>query len=84
MLFGRLHADGTYDNSFAGDGLLIEHFLSGNYNVGRSILIFDDGKILTGGYSYYSPNEYAQIIKYNSDGIKDTTFGVAGIFKPMF
>lgn len=71
----RYNPDGTLDISFDKDGKLTTDF--GLNEVGRSIALQSDGKILVAGHSGVSPSEFA-LARYNSDGSLDTTFGVGG------
>jgi len=76
----RLNTDGTLDSGFQteGDGL--------NYTNGvvQCLAIQSDGKIVVGGwFNEYNFNEYygnrqGHIIRFNSDGTKDSTFVTTG------
>ncbi|PJA95572.1 MAG: hypothetical protein CO129_11085 [Ignavibacteriales bacterium CG_4_9_14_3_um_filter_34_10] len=75
----RLDSDGSFDTSFASVGYT-------NTDVGKlglqdhsqCVAIQSDGKIVVAGYantgSYYS----AVVVRYNSDGSLDSTFGTTG------
>jgi|GEM_PF-2637082 hypothetical protein len=75
----KLKKDGTYDSSFNKTGLFT--FESGNgYDRVASVAVQADGKILVGGNSaigYF-------VIRVNSNGTLDTTFGTAGLFTESF
>jgi uncharacterized delta-60 repeat protein len=72
--FMRLNSDGTKDTSFdagdfnQGDGL---------NGVPSSIVIQTDGKIVAGGlFTQFSGLSQSSLIRFNSDGSKDTSFDV--------
>lgn len=71
----RLNADGALDTSFEteGDGL--------NYTQGvvQCLAIQSDGKIVVGGwFNQYDNNRQGHIIRFNTDGNKDSTFVTTG------
>ena len=67
---------GLLDSEFANSGIAITNFDS---EEGNAIAIQTDGKIVVAGtYSYSSGNDF-MIVRYNSDGILDNTFGLNGI-----
>ncbi|AFL80592.1 hypothetical protein Aeqsu_1094 [Aequorivita sublithincola DSM 14238] len=65
----RLNADGSLDNSFGTNGIVIAS--SGGSDVSSSLLIADDGKILLAGDS----DSTFSVAKFNTDGTFDTSFG---------
>src|SRR5215204_1615800 len=77
----RYKANGTLDNSFDGDGIVIAQV--GNVAYLESIKIQPDGKIIVAGYTYNNavPGNNLDIVvaRFNSNGSHDTTFGVNGI-----
>lgn len=76
----RLNSNGTLDNSFGSSGTA-QHppsFFSGAYNRANSLLVQSDGKILVAGYVDTTPRKMA-IVRYNSNGTVDTSFGTGGI-----
>ncbi|GEP52206.1 hypothetical protein FNO01nite_28780 [Flavobacterium noncentrifugens] len=79
MMIVRYNTDGTLDNTFDGDGIkIIELDYSQSLN---AVLIQEDGKIIAGGlFTILSnPNmDTPGLIRFNSDGSLDTTFGVDG------
>lgn len=68
----RLNEDGSVDPSFGNDGLAI--FDTGEAEVSESFAILEDGKFILSGYI----NEDFSMVKVNSDGSIDTTFGTNG------
>lgn len=66
----RLNEDGDLDSSFSDDGVLFE-LVSGAYIRNfDDLYVYSDGKILVCG----SRNEKVQVIRYNIDGTRDSSF----------
>ena len=81
--FARLNSDGSFDNSFNGNGRRsVAIDLGGSKtDIATSVLIQPDGKILASGFSdsgVASIDEYS-VVRLNSDGSGDNTFGPGGI-----
>jgi len=76
----RHSADGTLDASFDGDGRLLT-----NHGLGvTDAIVQSDGKIVVTG-NYYPSNESLQkVIRLNSDGTTDTSFGSGGTAEVAF
>ncbi len=70
----RYLADGSLDNSFSGDGMLTTSIGSGN-DVGNSVTIQSDGKILVAGYTHNGTDNDFAVLRYNTDGTLDSGFG---------
>lgn len=74
----RLNLDGSFDTSFDGDGIVTTS-IGSNLEGAFDISVQDDGKIVLAGFtengSYF---EYV-LIRYNSDGSLDNSFGLGGI-----
>ncbi|WP_349617181.1 delta-60 repeat domain-containing protein [Azotobacter salinestris] len=72
----RLNADGTLDTSFSDDGKATFD-VGGSYDESRSLTVQPDGKILLAGSSYNpgSGNYDFSVIRLNTDGTLDTSFG---------
>ncbi len=67
----RLNTDGSVDTSFDSDGT---GFLDTS-NIVQTICIQSDGKILVGGwFNQYNGQQQGRIIRFNSNGTKDTSF----------
>ncbi|TAN65573.1 MAG: hypothetical protein EPN17_16395 [Methylobacter sp.] len=74
----RYNSDGSPDLSFDGDGNVITDV--GNDGHGNSVTVQTDGKILLSGYSYNSSrNSDFALMRYNTDGSLDLSFGGNGI-----
>ena len=73
----RYKKDGTLDNSFGVNGNGIVTTSIGGYDKIHTVVLQGDGKIIAGGQK--SHNEYdAALIRYNPDGIIDSSFGING------
>ena len=77
----RYNSDGSLDTAFGLGGIVITD-VPGYYNERcKSVAIQSDGKILLGGYGQHfsNDNSYFTIVRYNTDGSLDSTFGINGI-----
>jgi uncharacterized delta-60 repeat protein len=74
----RYNNDGSLDANFSGDGMLTTDF--GGYDLGYSVAVQADGKILVAGYTrnYSSGSIDFALARYNSDGSLDTSFNGTG------
>jgi uncharacterized delta-60 repeat protein len=70
----RLDANGNFDNSFDGDGILIFDVPGSTSDRITSLAIQPDGKIIAGGYCTTSLSEKFCLARFNSNGSLDTTF----------
>jgi large repetitive protein len=73
----RYNSDGTLDTSFGGTGKILTPVGSGN-DLGYSIAIQPDGKLVVAGYAFNGSNNDFAVTRYNSDGTLDTSFGSTG------
>ena len=69
----RLNPDGTLDNSFSEDGLLLTDF-SDEDDQALDLVIQPDGKIVLAGYATSSGNRDFALARYTIDGTPDLTF----------
>lgn len=76
----RYTTNGSLDTSFDTDGKVSLDINS--YDFGRSIALQSDGKILLTGWSN-SPYDYT-MVRYNTTGVLDNTFGTGGIVNTDF
>ena len=70
----RYNSDGSLDTSFDGDGKVSTDIGSGD-DRGHSVTIQADGKILVAGSSHNGKNTDFALVRYNSNGSLDTSFG---------
>jgi len=82
----RYNADGTLDTSFSGDGKVVTAGVSND--VIQDVAVLADGKILAMGYSDHanigSNTRNLALVRYNSDGSLDTSYGSGGVSTPTF
>lgn len=78
----RLNKDGTPDSSFGGDGIArLKQTELGSIN---GLAIQSDGKIVVTGPLWNGSNNDFGIVRYNTNGYLDSTFGTNGIVKTDF
>jgi len=80
LCIARLNSDGTFDINFGNSGIVIQPIGSSD-DLGFSLAIQPDGKILLGGDCYNGSNNDFCIARFNSDGTLDTTFGSPNGYK---
>lgn len=79
----RYNTDGSLDTTFDGDGKVTTPIgTSGNRS--HAVVIQNDGKIVTAGYSWNGTSNDFALIRYNSNGSLDTTFDSDGIITVGF
>jgi len=74
----RYLPNGAPDNSFGADGKVFTP-IGGVSDRGRVVVVQPDGKILLGGTSTIGSSDDFAIVRYNTNGSLDYTFGVNGI-----
>ncbi|MEA2511149.1 MAG: hypothetical protein QOJ59_636, partial [Thermomicrobiales bacterium] len=72
----RLGANGTLDDSFAGDGKA--QLDLGGDDFGQAVVIQPDGKILVAGYTVVGTSTRLAVVRLQPNGLLDTTFGEGG------
>ncbi|WP_232629460.1 Ig-like domain-containing protein [Methylobacterium sp. Leaf118] len=71
----RYNANGTLDTGFGTGGKIVTP-VGSEYDEGRSVTVQPDGKIVVAGYGYGSDSNYDfAVVRYNTDGTLDTSFG---------
>lgn len=79
MILVRLNPDGSYDNSFSGNGMLVVDFGPAYETVGRALAIQDDGKIIAVGHTQdLNYDTHCAICRINENGSIDASFGSNG------
>ena len=73
----RYNTDGSSDRTFGTGGIVVTPIGSGD-SVPESVVVQSDGKIVVAGYSNNGSNEDFAIVRYNTDGSLDSTFGTEG------
>jgi len=73
----RYNTDGSLDSTFGTGGKVTTAVGTGTDNA-KSVAIQSDGKIVAAGYSYNGANFDFALVRYNTDGSLDSTFGTGG------
>ncbi|MFO0455309.1 MAG: Ig-like domain-containing protein, partial [Planctomycetota bacterium] len=73
----RYNPDGSLDSSF-GTGGKVTTAIGTGMDIGQSVTLQPDGKIVVGGGSLMGSNLDFALVRYNADGSLDTTFGTGG------
>jgi uncharacterized delta-60 repeat protein len=76
----RLKTDGSLDSTFGVNGhLLTSHVFgtTGTYSIPKNLHILPNGKFMVGGTG---PGGKPAIVRLNSNGFPDNTYGVNGVF----
>ncbi|HSL46821.1 MAG TPA: hypothetical protein VK897_25515 [Anaerolineales bacterium] len=76
LVLARFNSDGTLDTTLGGSGIVITE-LDQN-EMGSDVAIQTDGKIVVVGTRYNATTSDFLLVRYNSDGSLDTTFGDGG------
>ena len=79
FMLTRLETNGSQDPSFGINGIVSTSIGTLPYDKACALAIQNDGKIIAGGTSYHSLYNYASMVRYNSNGTIDNSFGVNGI-----
>ena len=73
----RYNTNGSLDTTFGTTGIITTPIGTGD-DVGYSVAIQSDGKIVVAGSSNNGSNDDFAIVRYNTNGTLDTTFGTTG------
>jgi len=73
----RYSTDGSLDTTFGTAGKVITAIGSG-IDVANYVVVQSDGKIVVAGYSHNGSNVDFAVVRYNTDGSLDTSFGTGG------
>ncbi len=74
----RLNENGTLDTSFNGTGKVSTNVGSGNPDEAHGVVVQPDGKVVVAGFARMSGSDDFAILRYNSNGSLDTSFGPGG------
>jgi uncharacterized delta-60 repeat protein len=82
IVVARLRANGTFDTTFSSDGITTVS-VPGEFDLGLDVALQADGKILAAGStsrdSLYPPVDDLALVRFNSNGTLDQTFGNGGV-----
>jgi len=73
----RYNTNGTLDTSFNGTGKVVTA-VGGGYDSAQSVAIQADGKIVAAGGGYNDADVDFAVVRYNTNGTLDTSFGGTG------
>ncbi len=73
----RYNADGSLDDTFSGDGVLVSGIIGSGAYDGQVVALQSNGKIVVVGSAPDDTGDFA-LERYTSDGSLDDTFGAAG------
>jgi uncharacterized delta-60 repeat protein len=73
----RYNANGTLDSSF-GSGGKVTTSLGSHNDFGQAVVLQPDGKIVVGGYTSTGTAIVFAVVRYNTNGSLDTSFGSGG------
>lgn len=79
----RFHPDGSIDSTFGTDGIVLTDF-GPESDHAEQIVLLPDGKILVAGTAFPDTHQLFALVRYNSNGILDSTFGTDGIATVSF
>jgi uncharacterized delta-60 repeat protein len=74
----RLNSNGTLDNTFATNGIFTLDLKLGSEDIANSIILQNDSKIILAGNSDNGTDKDAALIRLNTNGTLDNTFGNNG------
>ncbi len=74
----RYNTDGSLDSSFGSAGMAFVNISGTNTDIGDSLGLQSDGKIVMVGWHLVGIQIYLAIIRLDSDGVLDTTYGASG------
>ena len=74
----RYNTNGSLDTSFDSDGKLTTDIGTGTDDYAYSIALQTDGKIVVVGFTYNVSNSDFAVVRYNTNGSLDTSFGTGG------
>lgn len=78
VLVLRYTSDGTLDSAFNGDGTTVYNGTANNEDIGRAVAVQADGKIVVVGQTSNGTNNNLLVLRYDSNGTLDSTFGTGG------
>ena len=81
LALARYSSNGTLDSSFGSGGVVITSLAGSSYP--RSVAVQSDGKIVVGA-QYYTSSAFFEVVRFNSDGSLDTSFGSGGSVTTTF
>jgi uncharacterized delta-60 repeat protein len=84
IIVARYNADGSLDSPFGSGGRVITNFGMGATEQALALVLQTDGKIVVAGRTTKNGNFDFALVRYETTGIVDTTFGTAGLVTTDF
>ncbi|MHC4440401.1 MAG: delta-60 repeat domain-containing protein, partial [Planctomycetota bacterium] len=78
LLVMRLNKDGALDTTFGTNGATTYHG-GNNHDYGLRLTVQNDGKILVTGMNHNGSDNDIIVVRFNTNGAPDTSFGTGGI-----
>ena len=78
FIFLRFHSNGNIDSSFGTSGIVRTDYASGSIDKAFKLIIQTDGKFLLAGTTENLGIKQLLVIRYNSNGLIDNSFGTNG------
>lgn len=82
--YWRLNSDGTVDTTLNGAGYITFNYSGSSYEYSSDFAVDTSGNIFLLGQTTPPPPSFSQnnvvVMKYNSSGVIDSTFGTGGVF----
>jgi uncharacterized delta-60 repeat protein len=77
LLLVRYNGDGTLDSGFGTGGFVL--YDRGGNDRGLGLALQGDGKIVATGYTYSGVQRDVLLLRYDTRGVLDPTFGIGGV-----
>jgi uncharacterized delta-60 repeat protein len=77
ILLVRYKSNGNLDSTFGTNGVVITSVGTGE-DFAWTLALQTDGKLVAGGYTYNGTDDDFVLIRYNTNGSLDNTFGIGG------
>jgi len=77
VLLARYNTDGSLDTGFGNGGFIL--YDGGGNDRGLGLVLQNNGKIISTGYTYAGNQRDVLLLRYNANGTPDSTFGTGGV-----
>jgi uncharacterized delta-60 repeat protein len=81
VLVLRYNSNGTLDGTFGTGGVVTYSSAGAFTDIGFGVGVQSDGKIVVVGETSNGINQDALVLRYQTNGLLDNTFGTAGVFR---
>ena len=80
----RYTSDGVLDPSFGTSGIATADIRIGGTEFADAAVLQPDGKVVAAGYTYFPGPAAFALVRFDSDGTLDASFGIAGVVTTAF